>query len=112
MKQDEAELLIRLLNLYFSDVRIYYGTSPVSVFIIAHERPFEVFISLWSNRVVVRRLLFEFKGVRPIRKRRRDMIFIEPEGELLEDECWTKMEFELTTASETFKEIIKALQVI
>ena len=112
MNYDEAELLVKLLSLCFTNISIFYGTNPNSVVIDIYEEPYGIFISFWTNRVIVRRLLFRFKEVRPIRKRREDMEFIEIEGELLKDECWTKIEFELTTANETFRKIMNTLAII
>ena len=106
----EAKKLVKMLKIYFQDVRSYFDDT----FYVAFSKSSQIQLSLWTNRVWVWKKQVIFKEMTPLRDESQGEIDYEafPSDNSSENEYWGKIKLELTTASETFKKILQTIEIL
>ena len=116
MKEEELIKLIKMLSLLYK-VRGLYRMGKLDLCYFHPNKAVEVRIDVFLNRVFITRKVVVYKELLPFRLNRNRLLsrgihFDEVDLEHLPDWAFEMIRFEPTDASETFRQIMRAMVMV
>ena len=116
MKEEELIKLIKMLSLIYK-VRGLYRMGKLDLCYFYPNKAVEVRIDVFFNRVFITRKVVIYKELLPFRLSRNELLgrgihFDEVDLGHVPDWAYEMIRFELTNASETFRQIMKAMVMV